>query len=70
MKIMIESTDELTFMDSVPVRHWLGVTERGVRCHVFVHRIAVHEKDDAEQFDRELKEQLAPGIVIPLRNIL
>lgn len=70
MNITITSTDQLTHMDGVPVRVWNGVTEKGVRCKVFVHRIAVHESADAEQFDRELKEELPPGRVIPLRNVL
>ncbi len=70
MTLMIESTDELTFMDGVPVRVWKGITERGVRCFVFVHRIVAAEKEQKEQLDRDLKVELAPGRVIPLRNIL
>ena len=57
-------------MDSVPVRLWEGVTEDGTRCKVFIHRIAVGNDEDAAQFDRELKEQLPPGRVVPLRQIL
>jgi hypothetical protein len=51
MKITIESTDVMTRLDGVPVRLWESVTEQGVRCKVFVHRIAVHNEADATQFD-------------------
>ena len=70
MNITITSTEQLTHLDGVPVRVWNGVTEKGVRCKVFVHRIAVHESEDVSDFERELKEQLAPGRVIPLRHVL
>ena len=70
MRIQIESTDLLTTMDGVPVRLWNGTTEGGVPCKVFVHRLAVAAFEDAEQFDRELAEQLPPGHVIDLRMIL
>jgi hypothetical protein len=63
VKITIESTDQLTHMDGVPVRVWKGVTERGTECFVFVHRVAVRDGQHAE-FARELNEQLEPGRVI------
>jgi len=70
MKITIESTETLTQIEGVPVRLWEGVTEGGVRCKVFIHRLAVHNDDNATQFDAELKEQLQPGVPIDLRHIL
>lgn len=70
MQIHIESTDQITFMDGVPVRVWEGVTAKGVRCKVFVHRLAVHNDEDADQFDAELTTQLPPGRVISLSQIL
>lgn len=70
MQIAIESTDQLTTMDGVPVRVWDGVTAGGVKCKVFVHRIAVHKDADASQFDQELQEQLAPGRHFPLSMII
>jgi len=69
MKIAIISTDKLTEIDGVPVRLWEGVTESGIECKVFVHRVAALNKDSA-QFEKELKAQLLPGQKIPLRNIL
>jgi hypothetical protein len=70
MKITIEATNQLTSIEGVPVQLWHGVTEAGTRCEVFVHRIAVHKSENAEQFDRELAEHLPPGRLIDLRYIL
>ena len=70
MKISIEATDKLTTIDGVPVRLWEGVTENGVKCKVFVHRIAVHKSEDLEQFEQELVEQLPLGRYVDLRHIL
>ena len=60
MKIVIEATDKLTELDGVPVRLWEGVTDRGVPCKVFVHRIAVHDSEDQTAFRQELQEKLPP----------
>lgn len=70
MRLQIESTDQITAMDGVPVRVWRGRTEAGVECIVFVHRIAVHNDNDQSQFDAELAEQLPPGRHVPLRSVL
>lgn len=70
MKITIESTDMLTHIDGVPVRLWQGVTDRGIACKVFVHRLAVHNNHDADQFEQELREQIEPGRVFDLRMVL
>jgi hypothetical protein len=70
VKISIESTGDLTHLDGVPVRAWKGVTERGVPCVVFVHRVAVAATENTDQFERELKETLEPGRVVDLRHVL
>jgi hypothetical protein len=70
MKITITSTDKLTIMDGAPVRVWDGMTENGVPCKVFVHRLAVHRDCDTADFERELQEQLPPGRRVPLSMIL
>lgn len=71
MKITIESTDMLTEIDGVPVRYWQGTTEAGIPCKVFVHRIAVHNRIDASEFARELKERMPPKERrVSLRDIL
>jgi hypothetical protein len=70
MKITIEATEKLTKIDGVPVRLWHGLTETGARCEVFVHLIAVPKQENAEQFERELREQIPPGAFFDLRHIL
>jgi hypothetical protein len=70
MKISITSTENLTIVDGVRVRVWNGVTERGSKCIVFVHLIAVPNAESSEEFERELAEQLPPGRVVDLRRIL
>ena len=72
MKITIESTDKITQIGDVPVRVWSGMTEAGVPCFVFVHRLAVRNGEDQSQFDAELREMsppIAPRFV-PLSAIL
>ena len=70
MKITITSTEKLTTVDGVRVRVWDGITERGSKCIVFVHLIAVANAEPSAEFDRELAEQLPPGQVFDLRKIL
>ena len=70
MEIKITSTEKITLVGNVSVRVWEGVSESGVKCFVFVHRIAVREEADTAQFDKDLAEQLPPGQFIPLRMIL
>jgi hypothetical protein len=70
MEIIIKSTDILTNIDLVPVRLWEGTTERGIKCKVFIHRLAVHNDDDCSEFEQELKETMQPGRVLSLRQVL
>ena len=70
METIIKSTEQITTLDGVLCRHWEGTTDKGVRCNVFIHRIAVHKDDDASAFEAELKEMIPPGRYIPLNMIL
>lgn len=56
MRIQIESTEQIMNFDGVLVRVWNGVTERGISCLVFIHRLAVHQECDTDDFESELKE--------------
>ncbi|MCO5167893.1 MAG: hypothetical protein M9894_16235 [Planctomycetes bacterium] len=56
MKLKIESTPITTQIDGVPVRLWHGVTECGVPCKVFVHRLLVALEQDQALFERELAD--------------
>lgn len=56
MQIQIESTEQFIDFDGVDVRVWNGVTEGGIPCLVFIHRLAVHRDCDTEAFEKELAE--------------
>jgi len=68
MKVTLESTTKIVELNvngqTVPARVWEGRTAHGIRCHAYITRIAVHEDDDATEFDRELLEQRKPSAVI------
>lgn len=69
MQIQIESTDQLTELDGVPCRVWNGTTAAGVPCLVFVHRIAVSNDENQQQFDAELR-QVPVGRPVTLGEVL
>lgn len=60
MKIVIESTDQVTDVDGIPVRVWNGMTEQGTPCVVLVHRLVVRSDADTERFERELLTMPTP----------
>ena len=74
MKITMESTSQIVNASGLDCRVWEGVTERGVKVHVLVTRVAVHKDQDCSQFEPELKEQRAPTVeaqqAFPARMIL
>lgn len=74
MKITIRPTSLCTMLDGQRVRKWNGLTSDGVRCTVFVARVAVDETEDAAAFELDLKRTTAPAgdetFIIPLRMVL
>lgn len=70
MRLTIDSTDQVTEINGAKARVWRGKSERGVECLCFMTCIAVADDSDHSEFERELKEQLPPGRVVPLRNIV
>ena len=60
MEVQLESTTKIVDLNGVPARIWEGQTENGIAVHAFIARIAVHNSDDATQFEAELKECRAP----------
>ncbi len=73
MKITIENTAKTVMVNGVPARVWEGHTESGIPVHCYVTRIAVHNNQDCNQFEKELQEQRAPSAdvqAIPMRMIL
>jgi len=73
MHVQLHSTEKIVHLNGVPARVWEGITANGVRCHAFITRIAVHQNDDATEFEKELQEHSAPSDelqAIPLRMII
>lgn len=74
MKIAIESTSKIVTINGIDGRIWEGHTESGIPVHCFITRIAVHDTEDASEFERELQECRAPSALVdvtyPARLIL
>ncbi len=77
MKVTLENTTKIVTLNidghDVPARIWEGETENGVKCHAFITRIAVHNTDEAGEFEKDLEEQKPPSVAIqniPLHMIL
>jgi hypothetical protein len=61
MKATLESTTKIVTINGVPARIWEGVTEKGVRCHAYITRIAVQKDDDASEFEKDLHKCREPS---------
>lgn len=77
MKVTLENTDKIVELtlngQTVPARIWEGVTAHGIACHAYITRIAVHDDDDAAEFERDLMAQRKASSVvaaIPIRLII
>jgi len=57
MRLSIESTGDLVSVRGVVCRRWIGKSDDGVECEVFVHRVAVREDLEQAEFARELLER-------------
>lgn len=70
LRMTITATEHTTHLDGVEVRLWEGVTQDGVPCKVFVHRIAVRDDRDASVFERYLSAKVPAGRHVPLSQLL
>jgi hypothetical protein len=73
MQVQLTSTTKIVKLNGVPARIWEGHTAAGVPCHAYVTRIAVHEDQDATEFERELQEHSPPSAdvqAIPLAMLI
>jgi hypothetical protein len=77
MIVTLESTTKTVTLivdgHAVPARIWEGRTAKGIRCHAYVTRIAVHQDDNAAEFQQDLAEQRRPSVeveAIPLRLVI
>ena len=63
----------MTHVNGLGVRVWNGVTEKGVKCILFITRIAVPNALDNTEFEEELKQADAIceyPLAIPTRMII
>jgi hypothetical protein len=60
MKITIESTSQIVTVGGVKTRRWLGVTDRGTKCDVFVSMLRAANTEDSSQFDEEMLSMPQP----------
>lgn len=73
MKITVESTTKIVKLNGIDCRVWEGESERGIKVHCYIPRIAAKDDQDLSQFEAELEEQRKPSAeieAIPLRMIL
>jgi hypothetical protein len=78
MSVLAESTGKLVDivtegLNSVPARLWEGETASGVKCVLYVTRIACLEPGREADFERDLKETRVPSAVVqgfPIRVVL
>jgi hypothetical protein len=73
MRIEIESTTKIVFLNGVRARIWEGKTESGIPMHCYVTLIAAQKDLDVSEFEKELEGHRVPSPEIeemPLRMIL
>ena len=80
MKVTLQPTSKVLELRSangiVPARIWEGETDKGVKVHAFITRIAIgvdEPPDVVEEFQKCLKEEAAPSVEVaayPLRLVL
>jgi acyl-CoA hydrolase len=76
MIITMQNTTKVVEFNGVPARVWEGETDKGVKVHCYVTRVAVDENERPDiltDFQRELKECNKPSAEvesIPARMVL
>lgn len=61
MRVTAESTSRVVSLNGEPARIWEATTKRGVKCFLFVTRVAVAEHQNQTDFERDLVETRAPS---------
>lgn len=73
MEITLHQTSKIVELNGVPARIWEGETASGIPVHAYITRIAVHNDERHEEFEKELQEQRTPSVAVqafPLRMVL
>ena len=50
MNLLMTSTELVVTIDGIECRVWNAVTENNTQCFVFVHRVAVRNTEDQDEF--------------------
>lgn len=64
MKLTIESTPEIVYIDGVRCRTWTASLPSGDKVQVFVHRIVAPVGPSAAELERELRNVANPRHVV------
>ena len=64
MKVTLQSTTYIVYLDGLPARIWEGTTESGIRVHALITRIAIDEWQNRTEFEKELQEHAPPSLEI------
>jgi hypothetical protein len=73
MRLEIESTTEIVYLNDVPARIWEGKTKSGIPVTVFIVHITTSDDHDKGEFESELQQHRSPSPEtqqIPFRLIL
>lgn len=70
LEIVLQPTDQLVQLDGVRCRVWHGVTDEGLPCLFFVHRVMGAQGQDSPAFHAALQAQVPPGREVDLRQVL
>lgn len=72
MKIELQSTSQIVWLDGVQCRVWEGTTAGGVAIVAFIPRVACKREADNTVLERELVEQPEPRPLVmwPPRMVL
>lgn len=56
MKISITPTNTIEMVNGVRCREWIGISDQGVPCNLYVAMVKVKGGENQESFERELNE--------------
>lgn len=61
MRLVIVPTDKIVKVNGTECRAWLGKSEKGIECVLFVASVAVPEQLGQEEFQAALRDLPNPG---------
>lgn len=61
MKITIESTTKVIFINNIATRIWEGETEDGTKIHCYISQIAANENVNVAKFYNDISNSKTPS---------